>query len=45
MHCDCPNGYVGHNCEIRLLDALDAGNILSCFVSDICICLILKLFV
>ncbi|XP_025264739.1 uncharacterized protein LOC105250957 isoform X2 [Camponotus floridanus] len=23
MHCDCSVGYVGHNCETRLLDTLD----------------------
>lgn len=28
MHCDCPDGYVGHNCETRLLDTSD-GNVLS----------------
>ncbi|XP_050447522.1 uncharacterized protein LOC126849600 isoform X2 [Cataglyphis hispanica] len=23
MRCDCPSGYVGHNCETRLMDTLD----------------------
>ncbi|TGZ48323.1 Cadherin EGF LAG seven-pass G-type receptor 3 [Temnothorax longispinosus] len=23
MHCNCPDGYVGHNCETRLLDTSD----------------------
>lgn len=29
MHCDCLDGYVGYNCETRLLDTSDTGNILS----------------
>lgn len=39
MRCDCPDGYVGHNCETRLLDTLDTGKALS--QSDIFICFIL----
>jgi len=26
MHCDCPDSYVGYNCETRLLDTSDTGN-------------------
>ena len=28
MHCDCRDGYVGHNCETRLLDTSDTRNVL-----------------
>lgn len=40
MRCDCLDGYVGHNCETRLLDTLNTGDALS--QSDIFICFILE---